>query len=174
LFAARLDLVAHHFLQQDDGSHLKLMASVDGLTFAETQFPPYLSLARNGFTLLDSHPGVVFLDVAGNLRAGQEQGNLFVSNSNGTFFTQALKNTNRNSRGLVDFEKVNSVEGVIMANRVLNPSGANTGDKKQVGSVVSFDNGATWNEWRAPAKDSAGQPYRCSSAKVSLILFYSP
>lgn len=154
----------------DDGSHLKLMVSVDGLHFAETQFPPYLSLEKNGFTLLDSHPGVIFLDVAGNMRLGQEQGNLFVSNSNGTFFTQALKNTNRNSRGLVDYEKVNSVEGVIMANRVINPTGAATGDKKQVGSLVSFDNGATWNEWRAPQKDSNGEEYRCTSAKCNLHL----
>lgn len=152
----------------DDGTQLKLMVSVDGLTFAETQFPPYLSLQKNGFTLLDSHPGVVFLDVAGNLRHGQEQGNLFVSNSNGTFFTQALKNTNRNARGLVDYERVISVDGVVLANRVLNPTGTNTGDKKQVGSVVSFDNGATWNEWRAPAKDSAGNAYRCPGSKCNL------
>ncbi|KAI9029440.1 hypothetical protein DFJ74DRAFT_487960, partial [Hyaloraphidium curvatum] len=157
----------------DDGSKLKLMVSVDGLNFAEAQFPPYLSVEKNGFTLLDSHPGTIYLDVAGNTRHGQEQGNLFVSNSNGTFFTQALKNTNRNSRGLVDYEKSMAVEGVILANRVLNPTGASTGDKKQVGSVVSFDNGATWNEWIAPSKDSLGQPYKCPSSSKCMLHIHS-
>jgi hypothetical protein len=44
------------------------------------------------------------LDVYQSQSMGQEFGDLYSSNSNGTFYTLSLKNTNKNANGLVDLE----------------------------------------------------------------------
>ncbi len=43
-----------------------------------------------------------------------------MSNSNGTFFVESLKDTNRNEAGFVDYERLYGVEGVGLANIVAN------------------------------------------------------
>lgn len=62
----------------------------------------------------------------------QEYGFLFNSNSNGTEYTLSLKYTNRNSMGLVDFEQVQSLDGMLIANTVLNYDKVQSGHPKQV------------------------------------------
>ena len=47
-------------------------------------------------------------------------GTLFASNSNGTYFVESLKDTNRNDFGYVDYERIYGVEGIGIANTVSN------------------------------------------------------
>jgi hypothetical protein len=66
---------------------------------------------------------------------------LFKSNSDGTDFNRILDNTNRNVYGNVDFEKVQGLDGIILANQVLNVDELNEYVKKQIITKISYDDG---------------------------------
>jgi len=71
-------------------------------------------------------------------------GTLFTSNSNGSYFTRSLENTNRNDNGIVDFEKVQNIEGILLANIVTNHEDVTANPRtaeKQIESRISFDDG---------------------------------
>ncbi|EJD34180.1 hypothetical protein AURDEDRAFT_76407, partial [Auricularia subglabra TFB-10046 SS5] len=50
------------------------------------------------------------------LHTNANVGNFFISNSNGSYFVESLKDTNRNDAGFVDFKNIVGVEGVGLAN----------------------------------------------------------
>ncbi|KAJ3090965.1 vacuolar protein sorting/targeting protein PEP1 [Quaeritorhiza haematococci] len=149
---------------QDADDKLKLMVSVDGSTFAEAVFPPYLRVEQNAFTLLESTTGGLFMDILQSKIDGAPYGDLFVSNANGTFYTRSLSNTNRNAQGQVDFEKMQGVDGIILANQVLNTAQLASGAKKSIRSMMSFDDGSTWNHIKAPTTDAFGNRIDCGDS----------
>ncbi|ORY36459.1 Oligoxyloglucan reducing end-specific cellobiohydrolase [Rhizoclosmatium globosum] len=134
-------------IEKGDGSGTKLVVSSDGKTFVETEFPPGLEVEHDGFTVLESRTNGIFLDMGQSRNVGHEYGHLFKSNSNGTYYNRILENTNRNDRGIVDFEKMKGIPGVILANQ----------------SLISFDDGSTWSTLKAPETDSEGNSYSCDS-----------
>ena len=123
-----------------------LYVTVDTKTWSHAQFPHISSakLRENAYTIVESTTHSLAVDVV--LHEGQTIGTLFVSNSNGTFFVESLKDTNRNEMGYVDFERVYGVEGVGIANIVKN-SDAVVGRRaeKQLQSRITFDDGRTWS-----------------------------
>ena len=77
-------------------------------------------------------------------RAGCEitQGTLFLSDSNGTFFVESLKDTNRNGVGYIDFETLYGIEGVGLANIVINAQDVDRRNAdKQLKTLITFDDG---------------------------------
>jgi len=73
-------------------------------------------------------------------------GTLFVSNSNGTYFVESLKDTNRNMDGYVDYENVHGVAGVGIANVVLNAQEVERKNAaKKLRSMITFDDGRSHN-----------------------------
>ncbi|KAJ3107690.1 vacuolar protein sorting/targeting protein PEP1 [Phlyctochytrium bullatum] len=119
-----------------------------------------------GFTVLESTTGAIFMDAVQNANYNREVGQLFKSNSNGTFFSKVLKDSNRNDRGQVDLEKVLGVPGIVMVNQVLNPKDVASGSSKRVRSLISFDDGARWMKITPPKKDSEGNEFNCSGECV--------
>ncbi|KAF9411469.1 vacuolar protein sorting/targeting protein PEP1, partial [Entomortierella beljakovae] len=87
--------------------------------------------------------------------SGREFGRLFKSNSNGTFFSLQLDNTNRNvnlaGAQIVDWEKLGTIEGVIIANQVTNIESLAKDGGKYVRTLMSFNDGSAWNPIHAPA-----------------------
>ncbi|KAF7351228.1 Sortilin [Mycena sanguinolenta] len=143
-----------------DGDML-LYVTVDTKTWAKAQFPHASSakLRENAYTLVESTHSLA-IDVA---QQGQGAiGTLFVSNSNGTFFVQSLKDTNRNEIGFVDYERIYGIEDIGIANVVMNVDEVEgRGEPKQFKSLITFDDGSTWQPLRAPARNSAGQRVPC-------------
>ncbi|RHZ50479.1 hypothetical protein Glove_498g22 [Diversispora epigaea] len=129
---------------KERNGQLILYISLDGENFAEAQFPPDVNVEKQVYTLLQSNTGSVFLDVYRSLAFNAEYGALFKSNGNGTFFSLSLESTNRNSVGNVDFEKVQGMDGIILANIVSNIDEVKSKGKKVI-SEISFDDGSTWN-----------------------------
>ncbi|KAF9903168.1 vacuolar protein sorting/targeting protein PEP1 [Linnemannia zychae] len=127
-----------------------LHVSMNGYQFAQAVFPPNIRVDKNGFTVLQSTTGALMVDVAKSSAVGREHGRLFKSNSNGTFFSLQLDNTNRNERQLVDWEKIGGIDGVVMANQLMNPGTLAKDGKKNIRSLISFNDGAIWNPLRAP------------------------
>ena len=122
----------------------RLYVSTDAQNWAHAEFPQSSSalLKENAYTIVESTLHSLAVDVVRGDNDGAT-GTLFVSNSNGTFFVESLKNTNRNEMGYVDFENIYGVEGVGLANIVRNPQdveGRHSG--KQLQTRITFDDGA--------------------------------
>lgn len=146
----------------DDGKTLHLDASVDAKTFAEAKFPPkFFDIHQTAYTVLDSSTHAVFLHVTVNPRQDQEYGSIIKSNSNGTFYVLSLNAVNRNTQGYVDFEKMQGLEGVALANVVINVDEVNNGAKKKKQTRITHNDGADWEPLQAPQKDSEGKQYQC-------------
>jgi hypothetical protein len=148
----------------EDGKSLELSASLDATNFAEAKFPPKFEVDhQTAYTVLDSSTHSVFLHVTVNPRRDQEYGSLIKSNSNGTSYVLSINNVNRNTDGYVDFEKMQGIEGVSVANLVANVDDVEAkGAKKQKRTVITHNDGADWESLAAPAKDSDGKKYDCN------------
>jgi len=59
----------------------------------------------------------------------------------------------------MDFERVEGVEGVLIANQITNVDDTQEGLPKIVESFISFDDGRLWDPIAAPYVDSLGKPY---------------
>ncbi|RDW64289.1 vacuolar protein sorting/targeting protein 10 [Aspergillus mulundensis] len=99
-------------------------------------------LEENSYTILESTNYSLQVDVLTDKFNGI--GVLFTSNSDGTYFTRNIEHTNRGRRGLVDFEKLAVIQGIVLVNTVRNPSEVEGGSRKEVVSQISFDDGRTF------------------------------
>jgi hypothetical protein len=69
-------------------------------------------------------------------------GTLFIINSNGTFFVESKKDTNRNDMGYVNYEKLYGVDGVGLANVISTAKDVERrGGRKQPKMTIIFDDG---------------------------------
>ncbi|KAJ2786022.1 vacuolar protein sorting/targeting protein PEP1 [Coemansia interrupta] len=147
---------------------MDLFVSLDGHTWAESHLPLPPGGEEDAYTILASSAHAVFVDVV-TAASDAAVGSLFRSNSNGTYYTQALAHTHRSAGGLVDVARVHGVEGVVVANQVSNWDRISHGierilrrEKFELRSRISFNDGARWRFLRPPAADIDGKPYRCS------------
>ncbi|CCE93369.1 uncharacterized protein TDEL_0F05580 [Torulaspora delbrueckii] len=157
-----------------DNGELRAYVTVDGKEFAEAKFPQDATAERQeAFTILGSQTGSIFLHLSTNNRPGGEFGVLMKSNSNGTSFVTLERAVNRNQQGMVDFEKVQGLEGIIMVNTVGNRDEVlNAGEGKKLKSKITFNDGSDWSFVQPPQKDCEGKSYSCSESleKCSLHL----
>lgn len=152
-------------VSQHGGAKLRLHVSLDGRTFAEASFPESFSISPEAFTIMESANNM-WIHVSTNTHTGSEFGNIFTSNSNGTYFVMSLKDANRNELGIVDFEKMQGIEGIALANQVSNTDQANLNDPKKLVTRWTVDAGRSWRALTPPSLDSNKEPYKCSSGKV--------
>lgn len=115
--------------------------------------------------VLESESGNVFLDVVGNNFPGASgsSGTLFISNTNGVFYSHSISNTFRDRNGYVDFEKILGLDGVAMINIVSNEKEALLGDLPKRQTMITYTNGATWFPLAAPSdlKNSCESSDQC-------------
>ncbi|KAF8825213.1 hypothetical protein HHX47_DHR7000487 [Lentinula edodes] len=160
---AKYAVVALKDMSADNNGEMLLYVSVDTKTWAKAQFPHASSarLRENAYTIVESTTHSLAVDVV--LQDQGTIGTLFVSNSNGTFFVQSLKDTNRNDMGFVDFEKLFGVDGVGIANVVANAEEVEgRGASKLLKSVMTFDDGSNWSPIKPPSYDSSGARVNCN------------
>ena len=124
---------------------LALYVTDDGEHWDRARFPDdHGGIMEEAYTILPSTTYAIQVDVLSSMSVRNQIGTLFTSNSNGSYFTRSLENTNRNNNGIVDFEKVQNIEGILLANIVSNHEEvrANPGTaEKQIESRISFDDG---------------------------------
>lgn len=150
-------------LKSPSTGEMTLYVTTDTKQWAQAKFPHASNsqLRENGYTIVESTTHSLGVDVL--LHSNANVGNLFVSNSNGTYFVEALQDTNRNDAGFVDFENIVGVEGVGIANVVPNARDVEVGRAtKTLRSVITFDDGSSWTPLAAPD---------CKTADCSLHLY---
>lgn len=148
----------------NDGE-MVLYVTQDGEGWSRALFPHGHGLRENAYTIVESTPHSILVDV--NSSPNSITGTLFTSNSNGTYFVKSIEGTNRNKNGIVDFEKLVGVEGVAVVNIVRNIAEAERGEEKQLETKITFDDGGHWSPLVAPADiasklDCSSDPTRCA------------
>ena len=124
---------------------LAMYVTRDTSTWHRAVFPSDHKLEEDAYTLLESTNYSIQVDVL-TTAPSNPMGVLFNSNSNGTYFTRNIEHTNRNLRGIVDFEKIQGVQGIVLVNVVDNWKEVEKLRKdKKVQSKISFDDGRTFS-----------------------------
>jgi hypothetical protein len=136
---------------------LALYVTDDGENWDRARFPDdHGGILEEAYTILPSTTYSIQVDVLSGTSMRNQIGTLFTSNSNGSYFTRTLENTNRNSNGFVDFEKVQNIQGIMMANVVRNHEEVKANPRtaeKQIISKISFDDGHTWHNIKVDDQD---------------------
>ncbi|KAG2093136.1 uncharacterized protein F5147DRAFT_755284 [Suillus discolor] len=149
-------------LTPSSGGDMLLYVSVDIKEWVKAQFPSQVRLRENTYSIVESTVHTLAVHVV--LHDTKAIGSLFVSDSNGTYFVESLKDTNRNVVGYVNYENICGVEGVGIANVVANAQDiAKWMAAKQLRSVITFNDGSSWAPLLAPSGT-------CSSQTCSLHL----
>ncbi|KAJ9228413.1 hypothetical protein DTO027B5_7688 [Paecilomyces variotii] len=110
-------------------------------------------LEEDAYTVLESTNYSIQVDVLTTLPTSG-MGVLFTSNSNGTYFTRNIEHTNRSPGGLVDFEKIANIQGIVLVNVVDNWEEVEKTDatSKKIVSKISFDDGRTFQSLKVGDK----------------------
>ena len=170
-------------------TEVDLQMSSDGAnTFLRGTLP--YKIKQHSYTILDTSEDTVFLHV-NHEGEGAKWGNVYISNADGLNYTLSLPHNSREATGKCDFEKVEGLEGIYLANfidKVGEDSDDTTDDntiggdtstkKKQIGkkpppkirTVITFDKGGVWSYLHAPKYDANGKKVDCSSIDCSLHL----
>lgn len=136
---------------------LSLEVSSDGARFSSAKLPESVEVTDVGYTILDNPTKYqLFLDISANHKGVGDWGTLLMSNSNGSIFHVSLMHTNRNRNGFVDFEMLVGVEGVALANQVINPQEVELGASKKMATRLTVDGGATWRPLDSPSSPPVG------------------
>lgn len=136
---------------------MALYVTDDAQQWHRAEFPhEHGSLKEDAYTILESTPYSIQVDVlSGHITS--PMGTFFTSNSNGTYFTRGLDHTNRIPSGAVDNEKIEGIQGILLANVVKNfrEVESNILAEKEIVSQISFDDGklGTWKQLKAGDKD---------------------
>jgi hypothetical protein len=131
---------------------MALYVSDDTIKWHRAVFPEDHKLTQEAYTVLEGTNYSIQIDVM-NTRPSQPMGVFFSSNSNGTYFTRKIEHTNRNVYGLVDFEKVSGIQGIVLVNVVDNWAAVEkSSTQKKIKSQISFDDGRTWEPLKCKGK----------------------
>ncbi|CAK7268011.1 vacuolar protein sorting/targeting protein PEP1 [Sporothrix epigloea] len=151
--------------EDKDKKSLRALASLDGATYAEAQFPVnFVVPNQHEYTVLDSSTHAVNLFVATETAKDRRFGTILKSNSNGTSYVMSIAGVNCDNRYYVDFEKILGLEGVLVVNVVANRDDGKATSKK-LQTKISHNDGAEWAFLAPPVKDVDGKNYGCKARK---------
>jgi hypothetical protein len=143
---------------------------------------------EHSYTFLDTSENSVFLHI-NHYGDASKYGHVYISDRDGIKYSQTLKFNVRSDDNQCDFEKINSLEGVFVAN-VISQNFMNTAiqelerlqmekqssmeekhaakpasdvnDYREfIKTLISFNKGGSWRRMTSPEKDSEGQSYDC-------------
>lgn len=169
-------------VSDSNDAHVNLYINQDNATtskFVLADIPE--TIQQHSYTILDSSEGSVFLHV--NHEGGHSKhGHVYTSGADGVTFSLSLPFNRRNTNGKCDFESLQGLEGIFMANYL--HSHAEAEYRKTEGfdevqdtapvhrgknfhgaprTVISFDKGGAWSYLAPPTHDVYGSEISCAS-----------
>jgi Sortilin, neurotensin receptor 3,/Sortilin, neurotensin receptor 3, C-terminal len=132
---------------------MAMYVSDDTVKWHRAIFPRDHKVTEKAYTILEGTNYSIQIDVMTS-KPSQPMGVFLTSNSNGTYFTRNIEHTNRNTWGLVDFEKVSGIQGIVLVNVVDNwKEVEESGKSKKIISKISFDDGRNFDPITCDGKD---------------------
>ncbi|TVY82233.1 Vacuolar protein sorting/targeting protein [Lachnellula suecica] len=120
---------------------MAMYVSDDTVKWHRAIFPRDHKIIEKAYTILEGTNYSIQIDVMTS-SPSNPMGVFLTSNSNGTYFTRNIEHTNRNRWGLVDFEKISGVQGIVLVNVVDNWQEVEDSMKaKKIVTKISFDDG---------------------------------
>ncbi len=120
------------------GSSTVLFVSTDGEKWQKARFPHGNEIRESGYTVVSATDHSLVVDVKEkDIASGHSFGSLFTSSSDGVEFVKSLDFTHQNKHGIVDYEHLENVDGVMLANV--------EASKDKLQSRISFDDGSRWS-----------------------------
>mmetsp|Transcript_24500 Transcript_24500/g.59046 ORF Transcript_24500/g.59046 Transcript_24500/m.59046 type:complete len:828 (+) Transcript_24500:5-2488(+) len=133
------------------------VSSDGGKVFKRARLP--FQLTEHSYTILDTSEGSVFLHVNhGDYNTGY--GNIYLSDAEGLRFSLSLRNNKRDAQGRCDFEKLQGIEGIYIANEQKNTD-ADSKTKPQLRTRITFDKGGKWQFLKPPIATNTGKDFSC-------------
>jgi len=134
-------------------TELALYVTKDAQIWHRAMFPSDHKIEEDAYTILESTNYSIQVDVM-TTKPTEAMGVLCTSNSNGTYFTQNIQHTNRNFHGIVDFERIQGIQGIVLVNIVDNWVEVEKSRKnKKLVTRISFDDGREFKSLKAGTKD---------------------
>ncbi|RKF64479.1 Vacuolar protein sorting/targeting protein 10 [Erysiphe neolycopersici] len=131
----------------DRTDEMSLYVSDDSINWHKAVFPHDHKLRQESYTVLEGTNYSIQIDIQSSGRPMKPMGVFLTSNSNGTYFVRNIEHTNRNEWGIVDFEKVTGIQGIVIVNTVKNfEQVENLDEEKQIQSKISFDDGRDFTD----------------------------
>eukprot|EP00397_Hematodinium_sp_SG-2012_P006934 GEMP01006971.1.p1 GENE.GEMP01006971.1~~GEMP01006971.1.p1 ORF type:complete len:841 (+),score=152.98 GEMP01006971.1:153-2675(+) len=174
-------------LKDSDTQTVELLVSNDGgRIFRPAKLPEALS--EHSYTVLDTSEDAVILHVDHGHEGLISVGNVYISEKTGSRYTLSLPNNVRGQHGDCEFDKIQGLYGIYLANYVVDDDGSATqtldeannaeaGDASEteirksktrkgkaetkIRSVITFDKGGVWSYLRSPKVDSLGRAIDC-------------
>jgi hypothetical protein len=131
------------------GNEMAMFVSRNGQDWTKAKFPHGAGLKEGAYTVVEGTTHSLVVDV---LDPSLGTGRLFTSDSEGSHFVQSLDMTHRNSRGIVDYEHLQNVQGAAIANTQTGGFG-----EEKVRSKATWDDGSRWSPLQAPDGMCKGQ-----------------
>lgn len=132
---------------------LALYITADAKNWHRAMFDGH-KLEEDEYTLLASTNYTVRVGVLSKPHA-VPMGDLYSSNSNGTYFTRNVEHLNRNAQGYFDYESIEGIDGIALANVVDNWKELDQSHdaRKKIVSRITFDDGRTFRPLKAGKED---------------------
>jgi hypothetical protein len=147
----------------EQANALKASITVDGLTFADADFPSDLNIkSHQAYTILDSATHAIFIHITSDNNDQRERGVLLKSNFNGTSYVLSVDDVNRDKRGYVDFDRIQLIEGTIIVNRAF----VEGDGPKKLKTQISHNDGGEWSFLVPPRLDANGKEFECSGKSL--------
>ncbi|KZZ88393.1 vacuolar protein sorting protein [Ascosphaera apis ARSEF 7405] len=156
-------------------NELALYVSDDANHWHRAEFDNH-KLEEMSYTVLDSTDYSIQISVSTSPNRFNPMGSIFTSNSNGTYFTRNVEHVNGNELGLVDFEKVSGIDGIMMVNTVKNweEIEKSLGKTKKLVSQISYDGGRTFKDLHVPKSEDKLHLHSVTSLNNVGRVFSSP
>lgn len=185
IIADRYILVAQVIEEQSSDVQLLVSNERNLEKFYKAELP-IKRIPEHSYTLLDSSEDSLMLNI-NHYGPDASYGNIYISDPTGRKFALSLLHNVRSSNGISDVVKLESLEGIYLANyydkefttkelqrfKSVNKkvaSNTNPPERSYIKTVVTFDKGGEWKSLAPPEKDSEGKRVVCEDSDCSLHL----